>query len=204
MNMKVLYKKTSKEFINSLPPYNFKGDIKIIDKEEEVESAINDLLHSTFIGIDTETRPSFKKGEVHQVALLQLSSLSTTYLFRLNKIGFHSSIFELLGNPKVYKIGLALDNDLVSLKRYHSFSPHNFIDIQKMAQQLGMKDQSLQKLFANFFHLKMSKRARLSNWETNELSISQQRYAAADAYTCLLLYQEMQTLLKTKAYKLVD
>ena len=81
------YKKTiSKEDINKLPRYTFKGKIELIDKQEDVKKAIEELRKHKTLGFDTETRAAFKKGERYDVSLLQLASESSAYLFRLNKL----------------------------------------------------------------------------------------------------------------------
>ena len=61
----------------------------------------------------------------------------------------------------------------------------------------------LQKLFANFFHMRISKGAQLSNWEADALTEAQRLYAATDAAACILLYREMLALQQSRDYQLV-
>jgi len=68
--------------------------------------------------------------------------------------------------------------------------------------EIGVEDLSLQKLYANFFGLKISKAQRLSNWEANDLKESQALYAATDAWCCINLYEEFQRLSATGDYEL--
>ena len=89
------------------------------------------------------------------------------------------------------------------LQDRETFTPGLFIDLQDLVPQLGIKDLSLQKLYANIFHEKISKRQRLSNWESPQLDDKQKQYAAIDAWTCILLYEEMERLIKTKDYDLI-
>lgn len=200
---KVIYSKFDKKDIPALPRAVFGGRIFVIDTEADAEKAVNYLLSQDILGIDTETRPSFKKGHSHEVALLQVSTHDTCFLFRLNRTGLTSAIIRLLEDIRVPKIGLSLKDDILSLHRRADFRPGKFIDIQKHVGELGVEDLSLQKLYANFFHQKISKTVRLSNWETDVLSDSQKLYAATDAWACINIYEELCRLERTGDYTLV-
>ena len=113
------------------------------------------------------------------------------------------SIIKLLEDINVPKIGLSLHDDILSLHKRADFTPGNFIDLQKHVGELGVEDLSLQKLYANFFHQKISKSVRLNNWESDVLSDSQKLYAATDAWACINLYEELLRLERTKDYKLI-
>ena len=113
------------------------------------------------------------------------------------------AIIRLLEDVSVPKIGLSLHDDIMSLHKRADFVPGNFIDLQKRVCELGVEDLSLQKLYANFFHEKISKNVRLSNWETDVLSESQKLYAATDAWACINIYEELLRLEETGDYRLV-
>ena len=164
---KIIYSKFDKSDIVALPRAVFDGRIFVINTEAEAEKAVAYLLGQDILGVDTETRPSFKKGQRHNVALLQVSTHDTCFLFRLNLIGMPPAIIRLLEDINVPKIGLSLHDDILSLHKRADFTPGNFIDLQQHVGELGVKDLSLQKLYANFFHQKISKTVRLSNWETD-------------------------------------
>jgi len=107
-------------------------------------------------------------------------------------------------DPEIKKIGLSLKDDVQQLsKRRPSLKPKNFVDLQQMAAQMGIRDMSLAKLFANFFRLRISKNAQLSNWEADALDEKQRIYAATDADACLKLYHRMQELQQTGNFQLV-
>lgn len=190
--------------IASLPRVLFEGRIIVVLSEAEAEKAVNYLLSMPILGIDTETRPSFKRGIVHRVALLQVSSHDTCFLFRLNHIGITSAIKRLLEDTSVPKIGLSLNDDLMMLRRTADFIPGNFIDLQRHVKEIGVEDLSLQKLYANFFGQKISKTQRLTNWEADVLTDKQKLYAATDAWTCIKLYEELQHLKDTGDYELIQ
>ena len=200
---KIIYSKFDKSDIVALPRAVFDGRIFVINTEAEAEKAVAYLLGQDILGVDTETRPSFKKGQRHNVALLQVSTHDTCFLFRLNLIGMPPAIIRLLEDINVPKIGLSLHDDILSLHKRADFTPGNFIGFQQHLGELGVKYLSLQKLYANFFHQKISKTVRLSNCETDVLSDSQKTYAATDAWACIKIYEELMRLERTGDYKLV-
>lgn len=200
---KTLYNKYDKSLIASLPRVLFEGRIIVVVSESEAERAVGYLLSMPVLGVDTETRPSFKRGVIHNVALLQVSTYDTCFLFRLNHTGITPAIKRLLEDTTVPKIGLSLHDDLTMLRRAADFVPGNFIDLQKHVREIGVEDLSLQKLYANFFGQKISKRERLTNWEADVLTDRQKLYAATDAWTCIMLYEELVRLKSTGDYTLV-
>lgn len=200
---KIIYNKFDKHEITALPKVLFDGRIIVINTAAEVDKAVDYLMSQDILGIDTETRPSFKKGQSHSVALLQVSTHDTCFLFRLNLTGITPAIIRLLEDSSIPKIGLSLRDDINSLHKRADFHPGNFIDLQKHVCELGVEDLSLQKLYANFFHQKISKSVRLSNWESDVLSDRQKLYAATDAWACINIYEELCRLEKTGDYELV-
>jgi ribonuclease D len=182
----------TKEAISTLEPESFEGRIIVVQSLDEAEKAVKYLSGYYMIGFDTETRPSFKKGLIHDIALIQLSTEDTCFLFRLNIIGFPSCLIDLLSNPHVKKVGLSLRDDFASMNRRQVFTPDGFIDLQKMVHEYGITDISLQKIYAILFHKKISKNQRLTNWETDVLTDSQKKYAALDAWACLKIYNKLK------------
>ena len=201
--MKTIYNKFDKAKIATLPRVLFKGRIVVVLIERDADKAVRYLLSQPILGVDTETRPSFKKGETHQVALLQVSSYDVCFLFRLNQLGLSPSVKRLLEDTRVPKIGLSLRDDLLSLHKLGDFNAGNFIDLQDHMREIGVEDLSLQKLYANFFAQKISKREQLTNWEADILQDKQKLYAATDAWSCIMLYEELQRLEQTGDYELI-
>lgn len=200
---KTIYNKFDKSEITQLPVVSFPGRIIVVLSEAEADKAVDYLLSRPLLGLDTETRPAFRKGQNYKVSLLQVSTEDTCFLFRLNHIGLPDSVLRLLTDTKVTKVGLSWHDDLCMLRRRREFTPGQFVDIQNLTGQLGIEDQSLQKLYANLFHEKISKGQRLSNWEIETLKDAQLMYAATDAWTCINLYEEICRLEQTKDYLLV-
>ncbi|HLW09526.1 MAG TPA: 3'-5' exonuclease [Fermentimonas sp.] len=181
----------SKQQLSELEKVIFDGDIIVIDHPEEVADAVNFLSTHKAIGFDTETKPAFKRGQVHNVALLQLATEDKCFLFRLNKIGYPIEIEELICDEKVKKIGLSLRDDFAALRKRTGKKPQNFLDLQLFVDKFGIEDNSLQKIYAILFGEKISKNQRLSNWEAANLSPAQQSYAAIDAWACLKIYNHL-------------
>jgi len=200
---KLIYNKVDKTMITHLKRVEFYGKIHVVTSADEAERAVDFLLSQPLLGFDTETRPAFVKGVNYKCSLLQVSTRTDSFLFRLNTIGLCPAVVRLLGDEEVTKVGLAWNNDILSLKRLGSFKPGRFIDLQDMVRELGIEDQSLVKIYANLFGERISKAERLSNWERGELKESQQLYAAIDAWACVRIYNEVQRLLATGDYELV-
>ena len=199
---KILYNKFEKGLISALPVAQFGGRIITILSAGETEKAESYLLSKPLLGLDTETRPSFKKGFQYKVALLQVATDDTCFLFRLNYTGMTPAIIRLLEDTTVDKVGLSWHDDLNGLRRLNDFKPGRFIELQDRVKEIGIEDMSLQKLYANMLGQKISKRQQLSNWERDVLDDKQKLYAATDAWACIMLYKELLRLETTKDYEL--
>lgn len=200
---KTIYNKYNKNAISNLPIASFEGRVIVVLTEAEAEKAVDYLLTVDILGMDTETRPSFKRGQTFKVALLQVSTRDTCFLFRLNLIGLCPAVIRLLENTTVPMIGLSWHDDLRMLKKRGEFTPGHFIELQNMVGDIGIKDLSLQKIYANLFLKKISKRQRLTNWEMPVLNDQQKIYAATDAWACIMIYEEIMRLKTTGDYDLI-
>lgn len=200
---KTIYNKYNKNAISNLPIASFEGRVIVVLTEAEAEKAVDYLLTADILGMDTETRPSFKRGQTFKVALLQVSTRDTCFLFRLNLIGLCPAVIRLLENTTVPMIGLSWHDDLRMLKKRGEFTPGHFIELQNMVGDIGIKDLSLQKIYANLFLKKISKRQRLTNWEMPVLNDQQKIYAATDAWACIMIYEEIMRLKTTGDYDLI-
>lgn len=201
---KTIYDRFPKEALQGLPVVAYGGTIYNIICEADANKAVDFLLRQDILGMDTETRPNFSKGAMHKVALLQVATRRECFLFRLNRIGVPPSVVALLSNTRVPMIGLSWHDDLVSLLRRQDFTPGRFIDIQNMVGSVGIKDLSLQKIYANLFRMKISKRQRLTNWEADALTPKQQEYAAIDAWATIMIYDELKRLNETRDYEYIQ
>lgn len=175
-----------------MPMERFDGRIIVVQTESEAEKASAYLEKQAAIGFDTETRPAFRKGISHQIALMQLSTEDTCFLFRLNMIGLPDCLADILINPAIKKIGLSLKDDFSAIHKRKAIVPTNFIELQSFVKSYGIEDNGLQRIYGILFGKRISKGQRLSNWEADVLSDAQKMYAALDAWACLSIFNELK------------
>ena len=195
--------KIDKNEVAEMEVVTFDGRIIVIQTELEAEKAVDYLLTQPIVGVDTETRPSFKRGVINKVALLQVSTYDTCFLFRLNMIGMCPPVVRLLSHPTLVKVGLSLKDDIRMLHFVGEFASNNLIDLQNIVGQVGIRDMSLQKIYANLFGQKISQRQRLTNWEADVLNDAQKAYAAIDAWACLKIYDRIEELKASGDYEVI-
>ena len=181
------------ELIEKLDYASFPGKIKVIDSVgAEFNRAVTYLKSQKIIGFDTETRPCFSANQPrYGVALLQLSGPDKAFLFRINKMGMHRRLCNLLSDEKVIKVGAAIHDDIRGLQKYKYFNAAAFVDLQKIVCEWGIRDKSVKKMAAIILGIRISKTQQLSNWEAEELSESQCKYAATDAWVCREMYLKL-------------
>ncbi|MDE5980664.1 MAG: 3'-5' exonuclease domain-containing protein 2 [Bacteroidaceae bacterium] len=201
---KKLLSRFDKKQIPGLPIAQFQGRIIEVRSEQEAEKAVDYLLRQDVLGFDTETRPSFTRGRCYKVALLQVSSREICFLFRLTFIGFPSVLSQLFTDTKVTKVGLSWADDVRSLRKRVDLECSPFVELQTFAAEMGIKDMSLQKLYANVFGQRISKTQQLSNWEAENYSEAQRLYAATDAWACIQLYEALSELRRTGDYEVEE
>ena len=183
--------KISNEQTALLPAVEFRGEIRIVEHERDIAAACKTLAEQPVIGFATETRPSFRRGVTFRVSLLQLSTPTVCYLFRLNKIPLAKPILQLLEDRRILKIGADVAGDLRSLRQIRHFRDGGFVDLQGIAPEWGIGEKSLRKLSAIVLGRRVSKAQRLSNWEAATLTDKQQLYAATDAWVCTRIYEQL-------------
>ena len=202
--MKQIKSTITKAEIAQMPIVQFPGRIFVIYTETDAEKAVAYLKSQQIVGVDTETRPSFKRGRSHKVALLQIATTDTCFLFRLNQIGMPFFLQDFLMGDTL-KIGLSLKDDFMMLRRRKDVHAEegNWIELQDYVGRFGIEDRSLQKIFANLFGKKISKAQRLSNWEAESLTESQINYAATDAWACVEIYNCLAEMEQTGDYEVI-
>lgn len=179
----------SKEAVAAMPTVRYNGGIQIVDSIDKARVALRELSRARIVGFDTETRPSFRKGRLHKVALMQIATDDFCFLFRLNILGLFDRLVDFLCDPAITKIGLSVHDYFSVLARSGEIQPQGFVELQSFVKQYDIADTSLQKIYAIVFGERISKSQRLSNWEADALTPEQQSYAAIDAWACLRLYR---------------
>lgn len=181
----------SNEEVAALPLLGFKGEILVVDSPETMAKAEVLLRGARVIGFDTETRPSFSKGVNYGVSLLQLSTDTHGFLFRLKKCALSDGIISVLCDEAILKIGAAIRDDIRILRNFQDFKPGGFVDLQSIVGQWGILEISVRKMAAIVLGIRVSKAQRLSNWEATNLTAAQMDYAAMDAWVCREIYQRL-------------
>lgn len=182
----------TKAQVNELPLDKFEGEIVVVDSAQKTTEALKDIEHENIIGVDTETKPTFKKGALNKTALVQIATRKKVYLFRLNKMGFPFALARVFENPKIQKIGIAVIQDMKELSdQFRPFKHNNVIDLNILCKTLDFKNIGARNLSGMVLGFRISKRQQTSNWEAQVLSEAQIRYAATDAWVAREIYLKL-------------
>jgi ribonuclease D len=182
-------KQITKAEINELPMIAWEGPIEVLEDEASMSAAIKKLLEEeTHLGFDTETRPTFKKGQYYPPALIQLATAETVYLFRICEIKTLAPLLPILQSETILKTGVAIQDDVKELRAMEDFEPGGFFEIANLTSQLGYQNKGLRALAALLMKGRISKAAQVSNWARPELDRKQIRYAATDAWISREIY----------------
>jgi ribonuclease D len=188
-------KQINKDEIENLPSGKYEGEICLVDNVLDIEQIFQEINSEKFLGVDTETKPSFKKGVSHKTSLIQIATSKKVYLFRIHKMGFHPLFVDLFENKNITKIGIAFFQDLKELKgEYVQFNPQNIVDLNEWCKKNGFENIGAKNLSAMVLGIKISKKQRVSNWELDVLSEAQLDYAATDAWVCRQIYAVLNQL----------
>ncbi|WP_425916177.1 3'-5' exonuclease [Acinetobacter sp. TSRC1-2] len=185
----------SKEQIQELPIFQNlpMQQIHLINSIEQCLALENELKSYALLGFDTESKPTFAKGEVSTGPhLIQLASHDTAYLFQINPqiLEFLKPVFE---NRDQVKVGFGLKND-AHLFRKKGIELNSVIELSKCFSAFGFSNpMGLKNAMALLFQVNFpkSKKISTSNWARKTLTPHQIQYAAADAYAPVLVFEEL-------------
>ena len=188
----------SKEYIQSLPHFQNLASEKIlvINTLQQCQSIEAELKIAAVLGFDSESKPTFNKGEVQTGPhLIQLATFEKAYLFQVSDeiLTFLKPIFE---NKDQIKVGFGLKND-AHLFRKKGIELNSVIELSKcfgsfrLNNPVGIKNAMALLFKVNF---PKSKSVSTSNWARKNLTIPQIEYAAADAYAPVLIFEELLRL----------
>ncbi len=186
-------KKITKEEILQLPEFRFQGKVHVISTPDQVQEAINIVRKEPVLGFDTETKPAFKKGQYFPTALVQFATADEAFLFRINLLGPDYRLFEIFEDPEILKIGVALRDDLIDLKKIRRFVPEGFVDLNEVVKDLEFENMGVRNLTAMILGKRINKAQQTSNWENEELTKAQLNYAASDAWVCREIYSVLES-----------
>ena len=180
--------------VNELPIRRYEGGVRLIESPADLEGARADLRQESVVGLDTETRPAFRKGESHLPCLVQVASARAVYLFALQRMDYSRELAELLTEPLIVKAGVSLAHDLRQLKLVFAFEQAAVVDLGVAARERGVSQSGVRNLAANFLGFRIPKGNRTSNWAARRLSPAQITYAATDAWACRELFLRFKEL----------
>lgn len=185
-----------KEEINHLHLQRYSGPIEVIRDDEEMVKALRELKREKVLGFDTETRPSFRKGESYLPTLVQLGGENKVYIFYINRLKKLPKLFKVLANPRIAKVGVAMDYDIRQLQEVQEFQPAGFRNLEELTEKLGIKKNGLRNLAAIVLGFRLSKSEQRSNWARDPLTRQQVTYAATDAWVSREIYLKLAEALE--------
>jgi RNA polymerase sigma factor for flagellar operon FliA len=172
------------------------AQVTLVNTPELAAAAQAALLATDAVGFDTESKPTFLKGEVSTGPhLVQLATDDHCWLFTIGRGGDHAALRAILESPAVLKVGLGLGNDRSALHARLGINLHNVLDLGEKLRGAGHRGTVGAKVaVAHFFgqRLQKSKKTGTSNWACRTLSERQLLYAANDAHVALRLYRAWQ------------
>jgi len=184
----------TREEIADLPIRRYQGEVRLVATVDDLAAAMDDIRRETVVGLDTETRPAFTKGESHLPCLVQVATARTVHLFQLQRVDCSPALTDLLEHPDIVKAGIALAHDLRQLKQVFPFESMRVLDLGGIVRHHGVRQTGLRNLVGLYLGFRIPKGQRTSNWAAPRLSPSQINYAATDAWACRELYLRFQAL----------
>lgn len=182
------------EDLMKLPVVRYRGTIRLAATEADLHRAVHDIRSERVVGFDTETRPTFRKGQSHAPSLVQIATSHAVHLFPLARLDCSRALAEVLGSGQIVKAGVALARDLTELQKLFPFTAANVVDLGDIAKHRGMEQTGLRNLTGLFLSGRVTKGPQTSNWARPNLSPSQLCYAATDAWVCRELYLRFESL----------
>lgn len=181
----------TKDEVMELPLSSYSGKIHVLSKAKDIDQAMARISNYKVVGFDTEARPTFKKGQIRKISLIQIATDEEVYLLRIKETGLMKSIIDFLESKIIVKVGIGLDDDKQLLRKLAEFEPNNFLDLNIEMPSFGAEKIGARNLAAMLLNIRISKSAQTSNWENPELTTKQIQYAATDAWICLEIHKKL-------------
>jgi len=182
----------SRDDLINLPIRRYEGPVHLIDSADAAEQAANDIRAERVVGLDTETRPAFRKGESYLPCLAQVATARAVYIFTLRVGVVLPVLATMLESPQTIKAGVALADDLRGLQQVFEFGARQVIDLGDVARRAGCRQTGVRNLAGLYLGFRIPKGARTSNWAAPRLTPAQITYAATDAWVCREIYLKFE------------
>ena len=168
----------------------------VVTSQRQALIAYEELRAARAIGFDTESKPTFRKGQKSEGPhVLQFATLEKAFIFQSHFVESHPVIIEALKSAELTKIGFGLGGDLHQISNRFGIRPASIVDLDRSFKQLGYRNAvGAKSAVAMFFNRKLlkSKSITTSNWAARELTERQLLYAANDAYAALRVFHAMR------------
>jgi RNA polymerase sigma factor for flagellar operon FliA len=189
---------------DSLPPYEGirLADVRLVRSQPDADAALAALLAADTVGFDTESKPTFQKGEVSTGPhLVQLATDEHAYLFQIAARPAPTGadreppgiavVRAVLESTAILKVGFGLGDDLRRLRAKLGIEPHNVLDLATALRRGERNAWGAKTAVARFFgqRLQKSRKITTTNWALPRLSDRQIQYAADDAHVALRIYR---------------
>lgn len=194
----MLTRQIPREEIKTMPlfPALTPDQVCMLDSPQALAAALPDLLAAPLLGFDTESKPTFRKGEESDGPhLIQLADSQRAWLVPVVKGVLPDEIKTLLADPAHPLVGFDLVSDRALLKSRLGVECGGLIDLGNLLPSEDARItvgavQAVARLFGQYF--RKSKKLSTTNWSRLPLSPAQQAYAGNDAWVALRVYQELQ------------
>lgn len=187
-----------KDEIAELEPFEGLGmrEIIVVTDQTLATQAFEELELAGRVGFDTESKPTFYKGQKSEGPhVLQFATTEKAYIFLSHIQETHPVIIELLRASHITKIGFGLGGDLHQISNRFGLRPESIIDLDRSFKQLGYRNAvGAKSAIAIFFNQKLlkSKSVTTSNWAAKQLTERQLIYAANDAYAAIRVFHALE------------
>lgn len=181
-----------------LPPYDGieLHAVRMVKTDADADAALAALGSADVLGFDTESKPTFQKGEESTGPhLVQLATDDTVYLFQIGRSvppSIAALLRTVLESPAILKVGFGLGDDVKRIRSKLAIEPANVLDLSNTLRRRGERNPlGAKTAVARFFgrELQKSKRITTTNWSLPRLSEKQILYAADDAHVALKVYR---------------
>ncbi len=177
-----------------LPPYVgiAMADVRLVKSDADIAAALADLANTDVLGFDTESKPTFVKGEVSDGPhLIQLATDETAYLFQIGAEPTPALLRTVLESRTIMKVGFGLADDVKRLRVKLGIDAQNVLDLSTALRNGQRNALGAKTAVARFFGARMqkSKKITTTNWAMARLSERQILYAADDAHVALRVYR---------------
>ncbi len=177
----------SREDMANLPIRRYEGEVRLIATAEALALEHDAILRERVLGLDTETRPAFRKGERYAPSLLQLAGDAAAWIFQLQRFDASGFLKSLLEGP-IVKAGVGIGDDLRLLQALFPFEASAVVEVGTLARGRGIEQTGLRNLAGIVLGMRIPKGKRTSNWAAARLTPQQISYAAMDAWVARALY----------------